>query len=499
MKKIIAKRNLWPNQTAYIRNGIESSDFRRAQKALQNLCKLSRQGLFVSKLDRAALELVILGVLTRASSDEPLRRWALNALAVVGRSESSLENVLEAIKKFQDEPQVVSAAIAAAYQLSKRANSLITQLDLLDPKLVMLSAMQAGAQPISTQPPLTVDIENDGEVLRKLSLVNIGLGKAPANLFDPRYSNGEIVRVLSRDGEPMVSQYAVWAISESDQLKVEDLGIQLNRIDDQPLNVQAYIHRMFGEKGAGHDLQHDILDMGLRSEHRKIKLETAIGIADHFHNGLDTIVQTAFIDEDDEDVSQQLLDHIVRHADQSTAYRKLALQQYEFAEKDEKLRLRMRAAAIEKEILKDFRQLDAEAQLGFLKTTTSEKNVTNNYSNTTNNTWNNSGPVQGNVAQGGNATNTGTINSQTVANSEEAIKWLKTAEAGVQDVPIPLENKQKLVEVLQAAQASPTKENIGIAHILLHKAKDLLIEAGNASDSVVKIAGLASLLAPFIS
>lgn len=498
MKKTIAKRNLYPNQTAYIRIGIESPDLRRAQKALQNLCKLSRQGLYVSTLDRGALELVILGVLSRTSSDEPLRRWALNALAVVGRSESSLQSVLEAIEKFQDEPQVVSAAIAAAYKLSKRANSLITRLDILDPKLVMLSAMQAGAQPISTQPPLTIDIDKDGEVLRKLSLVNIGLGKAPENLFDPRYSNRQIVRVLSRDGEPMVSQYAVWAISESDLLGVSDLGISPNRIDDQPLNVQAYIHRMFGEKGAQHALQHEILAIGLQSEHRKIKLETAIGISDHYHDGLDALVTTAFIDEFDEDVSQQLLDHIVRHADQSTAYHDLALQQYEFAQKDDKLRLRMQAAGIEKEILKDFREIDAETQLGFLKGSLLEKNVTNNYNNT-HNTWNNNGPVQGNVAQGGDAMNTGTINSQSVENKEEAIKWLKAAETGVQDIPLPSENKQKLTEVLQAAQASPTKENIGIAHSLLNRAKDLLNEAGNASDSVVKIAGLASLLVPFIS
>lgn len=490
MKKAIIPRSLYPSETAYLRNAIESTDLRRAQKALQYLCKLARQGLVVSRLERDRLELVILGVLSLGSSDEPLRRWALNALAVVGKPQSSLQSILNAIQQFHDEPQVVSAAIVAAHKMSAGANSLISRLDTIEPKLVMLSAMQASGKPLRTQSKLTIDIDHDGEILRRLSLVNIGLGKAPENLFDPRYPNREIVSVLSREGEPMVSQYAVWAIAENELLSVADLGIPFNRIDDQPINVQAYIHRMYGEKGAQDAQQHEILSVGLESSHRKIRLETAIGIASRYHDGLDTIVGPSVLNESDEDVFQQLLDHVVRHADRSSIYRNIALQQYEIAQGDDILRLRMRAAGVGKEILNDFREFDEEMQLGFLKAIRVEKVV--------NNTWNNNGPVQGNIAQGGNAVNTGTVNSQTVANSADAVKWLKTAEIGIQDVPLADETKQQLLDVIRAAQASPTKENIGVAHTLLEKAKDMLDKLGDASDSVVKIAGLASLLAPFL-
>jgi HEAT repeat protein len=437
------------------------------------------------------LETLLLGLLVKGTSDEPVRRWAINALAFVGQAASSLPGVLNAINQFADEPQVVSAAVAAVFRLSRAdAQKIIDQKDFLDPTLVALSALQSGSIKHIDVAGIAIDIERESILIQKLALVVVGLDKAPPNLFHPRFSNREIVKVLGRSGEPMVSQYAVWATAENDNLTADDLGISPSRIDDHPFNVQSYIFRLYASQAEVSDLRHEIICQGIEHQEPKVRLGTAIGLRDTYYDGLEAIVSEWIVTENDPVVREHVLDHIIRQSEKASVYFRFGQEEYEAAQQDDKARERMRAMGARLPISQKFQEIEFLQGEGLFRQARGDVYMNNNYT---------IGSMQGVNSVGGNSTNTGdATNNQIVKNFDEAKITLKDAVRNLDAIPLNAELKKELLVALEAANGTPTRGLIGRARELLVQAKDSLVGVADASDAVAKLAGYAALLSPFL-
>jgi HEAT repeat protein len=87
-----------------------------------------------------AIEQSIVGLLYTQSRDEKVRRWALNALARLGREPTCMEAIVNTLKKYSNEPQTSAAAIAAIYRLSRKASEILKKLSF-DEQMVTLAAL----------------------------------------------------------------------------------------------------------------------------------------------------------------------------------------------------------------------------------------------------------------------------------------------------------------------------------------------------------------------
>ena len=72
--------------------------------------------------------------------DEKVRRWALNALARLGREPTWMDAIVSTLKQYSDEPQTSAAAIAAIYRMSRKASEILKKLSF-DEQMITLAAL----------------------------------------------------------------------------------------------------------------------------------------------------------------------------------------------------------------------------------------------------------------------------------------------------------------------------------------------------------------------
>jgi hypothetical protein len=165
---------------------------------------------------------------------------------------------------------------------------------------------------------------------------------------------------------------------------------------------------------------------------------------------LEALVIDWFINEPDSEVSQHLLDHMIRQSEDCASYSALVLEIYEKEPTGSSLRKRMETTAAGTILYSRLRQIDRSDDLF------------GGVTNVTNNTFNIKGGVQGGaVSLGGEATNVGSTaihyNPQTV----EAIQsQLSKLEKELHASSIEPQLKENILRDVQAAKADPTPDKI---------------------------------------
>lgn len=437
--------------------------------------------------DRVQMEHAILGALSSARSDEKVRRWALASLAYVGKNNVSGRAVLRAISDYPEEPQVLAAAIATLFRFdAENAQKLLCDEASCTPELIILSALQT-AEPTSLDlSDFKIDIEKADEVSLKLALVLVGLDRAIENIFDPRHSNAEIIKVLGTHHEPIVAQYSVWAAAENPDLGAKDLGIRINELDVQPPNVRSYVYRLFAEESTRTKLRHDVIVQGSQDEDDEARLGLAIGLRDSYYDGLETVTVDWLYEEEDADIRLHLLDHMVAQSERLESYKRISIEHYDFSASDARARSRMEAAAAGTSLYGDFKRMIYEEEKGLFG-----GNV-NNYIQNIN------GDVQGPVSQFGDANNNGTIQAHLSEQQiNEAKVILENASDVLKSVPLSGEVKEAAENALIAAKQEPNKENIGRLVKSLEVAEAAFKAVGGMAEHAVKIGTLVVGLSAF--
>lgn len=485
------RRMLNSIQANYLKSEIESGSVTKSKHALQNLCKMCRSGAALQHQDRIGMEIAILGVLSSAASDEKIRRWALSALAYVGRKEVSRNAVLRAIADYPDEPQVLAAAIATLFKFDgSEAQNIISHQGACTDEIIALSALQTTDPKQLDLSHLKINIETAEPVPLKLALLLVGLDRSPENIFDPRYSNAEIVRVLGSHHEPIVSQYSVWAAAEHPHLSAANIGVDVKDLSAHQPNVRSYVYRLFAEENTHSSQRHEVIVQGSKDDDVEARLGLAIGLRDSFYDGLETVTIDWFHEEDDLEIGANVLDHFIAHADKVPSYQKIALEHYDFATSDLKKRARMEAAAAGTKIYSDFKRRSIEQEAGLFGWMGG--NVTNNH-------FINNGTVQGAISQSGEAVNHGQMQSaMTHGQIQEARNLLDGVVAEIDAAPLSAEVKDEIRHAVSHAKVQTDKDTLGSVVSVLEKAESGLKAVSGMADYAMRIGTLIVGLSIFL-
>jgi hypothetical protein len=467
----------------YIKSQIETGDPARTKKALQQLCEHYRDGGRSHPDQLIGLEQSLIGLLYTQANDEKVRRWALNALARLGREPTCMEAIMHTFQQYTHEPQTTAAAIAAIYRMSRMAAEILRTLSF-DEQMLTLAALQHVDSNNLDLSALPIDVETASPDLLKLALVVVGLDKAPNNMLHPHHENAELVQALGAHHDDVVSQYSVWAITENDSLTLKNLGINLKNIEQQPANVRSWIFRLIAMTPEDAERHFEYLQLGMNDPHPDARTGLAIGLKEIYFDGLEAIVLDWFTSEIDADVRQHLLDHMIRQADSCPSYGSMALEIYEKEPHYSSSRQRMEAAAAGTSLFGKFKRADDSNDLFRVQT-----NVTHNIINV-------KGDLQGGaISLGGSAQNLGATsvhyNPQTVQLIQSE---LSKAERELHTLGVDLPIKREALKALEAAKSDPTPDRMAKVISSLSQVQTVIEKVANTAAAGVKIAEAISKL-----
>lgn len=486
MSNVIGPRLLDKTNIDYIKTQLETGDPSRSKKILQRLCKLYRNGYRIGMPQLVGVEQSIVGLLYTQGNDEKVRRWALNALARLGREPTCIEAIVQVLKNHSHEPQTTAAAIAAIYRMSRRASQILKALSF-DEQMITLAALQHVDKSKLDLSSLPLNADTASPDLLRLALVLIGLDRAPPNLLNPKHDNARMVKALGGHHDNIVSQYSVWAITENDSLGIPDLGLDLRTVEQQPSNVRSWIFQLIAMSAVDAKRYMEYLELGTGDPDSEARYGLALGLRETFFDGLEVLVLDWYTTEDDTDIRQCLMDHIIRQGRHCQTYEAIAIEEYEKEPRASSARQRMAAAAAGTPLYTKFRKLDFDGTPDLFR---GDGSVTNN-------TFNISGGIQGgSISLGGDAENSGSIsihyNSQTI---EGLQSQLSMAERELHSIECDPNLKKEAIERVQSAKADPTPDNLTRALTFLKKVEAIATTTANTKTAIGTIASAIGSLA----
>ena len=330
---------------------------------------------------------------------------------------------------------------------------------------------------------LPINVETASPDMLKLALVVVGLDRAPENMMHPRHENHALVKALGSHHDNIVAQYTVWAITENPSLNLGDLGVDIKLVEEQPANVRAWIFRLIAMTAEDAERNFEYVELGSRDPAAEARVGLSLGLKGTYFDGLEALVIYWFVNESDPEVRQHLLDHMIRQAASCASYEALSLEIYEKEPTGSSLRKRMESTAAGTALYSKLERVDLSGDLFGGGT------------NVTNNTFNIKGGIQGGaVSLGGDAKNSGTTtihyNPQTIEAIESELSKL---ERELHQATVDSALKQRMLDLVQAAKADPTPDNISKVTTAIRQAGEIVLastaiwEIGHV---IIKLAGL---------
>lgn len=330
-------RRISGQQTAFLKFELESNDPRRQKVALQNVCRLYRGGAQFSPEARITFEMEIAGLAVN-SRDEKVVRCCLNSIAQFGRKENTSQSVEFALKRHEENPEIVAAAVSALASLYRGQIPDLHSTRNVAPETKMLAAMQTVPLSLLELRGLAIDLARaDVEVL-KLALIVVGVNKDIQNLLHPKYENGEIVRELGQHDDRIVRQYSVWAVIENHLLGLDHLGIPFDRLESEEANVQSKMLQLGASSIPDLARRQSLIIQGSNLISVDAREGLSKGLSFTFYDGLQDVTLAWFDTEDSRRVQLMLAEHFARHSDESPSYRDKAI---ELVDRDEEFRERV--------------------------------------------------------------------------------------------------------------------------------------------------------------
>jgi hypothetical protein len=391
-----------------------------------------------------------------------------------------LEAVKHVLNKYSDSPQTAASAVAALYALTKDGQEFLKDVKIVPREIVVLGALQNAPLNVIDISQTRINIDHSSAEILKLALVIVGLDRAPENVFDPKFDNAQIVSALGKHDDRIVSQYSIWAIVENDNLDLHDLGVNLPDIEGMPTNVRSWLYRLVGD---GLDsLQNCVEYVRLGAEDCSLEARTgaAIGLRGSYIDGLDPLILDWYYGEEEGDIQNYLLEHMVNASSSCLAYETHILNSYEDAEPDSLRRQRIETVAEGTPLYGELIRRKSDAPMLFQQPmiiVEGDLNMTNIKT----------GNIQGGaVAIGGDATNNAPTSNYYNAEIIELIKSeIENARSTVSDCDISEAQRRELEDAFNIALTSPEPTKIERVISILGEIGRVI---GSATEQGAKIA-----------
>ncbi len=351
-------------EATYIELLLGHVDPRGKENGLERLCAHCRRGLRLK--NPHTFRQILNGLLY--SPDASVRRWTLNAIALIGNRADNLQAVLDAIDRDRGNEDILGAGIAALVALTQ-PDDLVRLLGgigvPLEGPALLAAAQQTDAYTAELAAKrIKVDSASDAEL--RLAVVLIGLNKAPEHLFDLSYKNRAVIGSINRHHDPSVAQYSVWAICENACFGLAELGVPIADIESLPDNVRGYVLRLITADAETAEKHREYLVLGSEDPSEKARIGLAAGLQPIYFDGLEETTVDWLVDESSQGVRDHLLDHMAAHAERCPAYREAVVTTYTLAGIGSLVRYRLEAAAAKTPLYGELRRIAIDGETGSL-------------------------------------------------------------------------------------------------------------------------------------
>lgn len=318
---------------------------------LEKICSLINKG-FIPQ-DTRGLGTAITGLFQ--SPCKRVRRWAFNAIALIGQKNgrqfiSAVEN---AVKQSMDDPILLAYAVAALFSVTN--NDVQTFKFLKDSGIPVEGALLVASARFSQECATDlvkkkIDIDTaDANVLQNAAIL-VGVERVPEGVFSDRHPYKAVIGKLNNHDDKLVQQYSVWAISENPHLAVSDLGVKIIDIESFQPNVKKWLYRLLASDTDHASQNRDILSVGSNDDDINVRQNLASGLADSYFPELEDIILPWFANETDQEIKSLLLEHMATFSEKCNEYENSVMVAYKTAGQDSPQRMRLEAAAEQTEI-----------------------------------------------------------------------------------------------------------------------------------------------------
>ncbi|MCB1563866.1 MAG: hypothetical protein KDJ75_09855, partial [Alphaproteobacteria bacterium] len=332
---------------------------------LEKICSLINKGIILQ--DRG-FGVAVKGLLQ--SSNKRVRRWAFNAIALMGQrnGRSFVPAVENAVKQSMDDPILLAYAVAALFSVTN--DDVQTFKFLNDNGIPVEGALLVASARFSQEcaadlSKRKIDIDTADEAVLQNTAILVGVEKVPDGVFSDRHPYKAVIGKLNNHDDKLVQQYSVWAISENPHLTVSDLGIKIIDIESFPPNVKKWLYRLLASDTDNASQNRDILTIGSNDDDVDIRQNLASGLAESYFPELEDIVLPWFADEKDEEIKSLLLEHMATFSGKSNEYENSVMVAYQAAGKESSQRMRLEAAAEQTEIYPKMKRVALQHEATF--------------------------------------------------------------------------------------------------------------------------------------
>lgn len=344
-------------QAAYLQLLISDRNADSRKHALEIIAKLYRSGKRFRNPERILPHIVFLC----KDEHEKVRRWAFNALALVG-TRNEVQIIIEALHREVRNPDILAAVIVALSALAteEETRDILFRADLPLEGFALLAAAQQNPTFSRELAKSRVDIERANVSDLRLATLLLGLRKAPEYMLSDRHPNREVIGSLNFHEDGLVSQYSVWAAYEDPEMTLDSLRIRPKDLGDYHPGIRKYGYRLMTEAGDIAKKNMEYILNAVNDTSSEAREGLAAGLRGTFFKGLDRVTLPWFADEETDTVRNRLLEHMAGFAERCDNYVKPVTETYERLGTGSLGRARLEAAAAGTSMFPALKRLDYE-------------------------------------------------------------------------------------------------------------------------------------------
>lgn len=344
-------------QAAYLQLLIADRNADSRKHALETIAKLYRSGERFRNPERILPHIAFLC----KDEHEKVRRWAFNALALVG-TRQEVPAIIDSLDREANNPDVLAAVIVALSSLAsdEETRTILYRADLPLEGFALLAAAQQNPTFSRELAKTRVDIDKASVSDLRLATLLLGLRKAPEHMLSDRFLNRDVIGALNFHPDELVSQYSVWAAYEDPGMHLDSLRIKPKDLFDYHPGIRKYGYRLMTEtSGVARKYKEYILN-AVNDTSREAREGLAAGVRCTFFNGIEHVTLPWFADEETDVVRNRLLEHMAAFADRCDKYTKPVTNTYERLASGSLGRARLEAAAAGTTMYQSLKRLDYE-------------------------------------------------------------------------------------------------------------------------------------------
>lgn len=354
-----AGRLLSDAEINYINFGLRLAQPPTEQKrTLQRLCEWYEDGRLLQ--DATATRQLIHSLI--GSEHVLVRRWAIKALALIGHPED-FRRIAERLRVEEDAEAQTWGVTGLVKNAQDRGLKEICELaGLPNSAAISLAArLYAPKAWIANHADETRISLSDDELTLKWAIFLIAYGKAPVDLFHPKFSNEVFLGELNAHDADDISEYSVWGLWERPDFGATYAKISLGEAKDHPESVRKWLYRLATQSPDDVGLDPDALSHLRRDESVRAREGLAQGVYDLPPAEFGGQVLEWYTVEPDAQVRENLLASMAGRSAESDDFADAVRMQFEKEAPDSALRHRLMAASVRTPLYPALRKLDIAA------------------------------------------------------------------------------------------------------------------------------------------